>query len=392
MPIDDASREVLRQLVERIDLDDQVERVQRALEQMPEYRGFVEGRSTDGDRGPAGIRWNLEAFLRWATHGGAPAAAELEQLRQLIGARAAEGRPPEEGLAVYRRAMRAGWEAVLESADERERAALGGAFELLLEWLDIVSQAFEQAYAEERETLVSRQERRARWLLERVLEGGHGADDQRLAEALGFELSAGYRPLVAAVSGGSAAQQLQLAALLRDQGVLAASEGRRVAGLAHGPVDVGRLGFGGALILCEGAGEEQPADALAEALADLRAVADLAEGSGERGRIDAEAWLPELLLVRSPRLAQRLRDRVLGPLEDAGRGDLVLTLELLARHGFERAATAAALAVHRNTLIQRVARIEQLTGLDLDDADDRGLVWLAARCARCTQAAQGRWS
>lgn len=386
MAIDEHSRRVLKGLVARIDLDEYVARVQRGIEDMPEYRGFVDGRAQLDDRGPAGIRWNLEIFLRWAADGGPPTAEELERLRELVGARAAEGRPPEEGLAVYRRAMRAGWEAVLESASDGERAALGGAFEVLLEWIDIVSQVFEQAYAEERDALISRHERRARWLFERIVaEGEPGSDDQRLADALGFQLADAYRPLVAALPDASAVEHLQLAALLREQGVLAISEGQRTAGLAHAAVDERRLGLGKRLVLCE-TDPEQPA-ALRDALADLRTIAAMAAAAGERGRIDPDAYVPELLLARSPRLERRLHGRVFAPLLAAERPDLVRTLELLAAYGFERAPTAAALPVHRNTLTQRIARIRELTGLSLDDPEHRGTVWLAARSrARRLQA------
>jgi hypothetical protein len=376
--IDEASREVLRGLIARIDLDEYVARVQRGIEDMPEYQGFVEGRAQLDDRGAAGIRWNLEIFLRWAMDDGPPTAQELERLRELIGARAAEGHPPEEGLAVYRRAMRAGWEAVLESADERERVALGGAFDVLLEWLDVVAQVFEQAYAEERDALVSPHERRARWLIERILtESAPGLDDQRLADALGFRLADTYRPLVATLPDGSAVQHLQLAGRLRDQGALAISEGKRVVGLTHRPVDEGALGLGERLVLCEADPEEHAA--LADVLDDLRAIAAMAIAAGQRGRIDPDERIPELLLARSPRLGRRLRHRVFDPLLAAERPDLVRTLELLAANGFERSATAAALPVHRNTLLQRIARIRELTGLDLDAPSDRITVWLAAQ-------------
>jgi DNA-binding PucR family transcriptional regulator len=33
--------------------------------------------------------------------------------------------------------------------------------------------------------------------------------------------------------------------------------------------------------------------------------------------------------------------------------------------------------VHRNTLRDRIARIAEITGLDLDSAEGRGLAWLA---------------
>jgi hypothetical protein len=439
--LDDDSRAVLRELVARIDLDEYVARVQRALEQMPEYQGFVDGQVELDDRGPAGIRWNLEIFLRWATDGGEPTAAELERLRTMIGARAAEGRPPEEGLAVYRRAMRAGWEAVLESADERERAVLGGAFDVLLEWLDIVSAVFEQAYAEEREAPVSRREREARLLFERLVAGERpGPSGERTAAAIGFALDAPHRPLVAALADGDAAEHLRLAELLRGQGVLAVAEGRRVVGLTGatavakgrrvaglaeaGPVDIGALRSGERLVVCEvavgegidgastgggtarldgaretaggaglaaprtarGAGLAAPRTAggagLAARLDEARTVVGLALAAGRRGRVDLDAYLPELLIANSPQLAARLSRRVFDPLTAAGRDDLAETLALLAANGFERAATAAALPVHRNTLLQRVARIEQLTGLDLDDPRDRGTVWLATLARR----------
>jgi len=41
--------------------------------------------------------------------------------------------------------------------------------------------------------------------------------------------------------------------------------------------------------------------------------------------------------------------------------------------------TAAALAIHRQTLYYRLGRIEQLTGLDLGDGGDRLTLHLALR-------------
>ena len=46
-------------------------------------------------------------------------------------------------------------------------------------------------------------------------------------------------------------------------------------------------------------------------------------------------------------------------------------------HGFDKSAAAAALPVHRNTLSYRAAKIERLTGLDLDATGGRGRAWLA---------------
>ncbi len=378
MPIDERTKEILVSLVARIDMDDYVARVEAGIRDMPEYHGFVDGRAELDDRGRAGIRWNLEIFHRWARDGRPLPREDRERLRDLVGARAAEGRPPEEGLAVYRRAMRAGWEVMLESADQEERAALGAAFELLLDWIDVVSRVFEETYAEERDAHVSQPERRARWLFDRItLQADSGPDDQRLADNLGVRLAASYRPVVAVLHDATAAQHLRLAGLLRDQGSLAVSEGTQVVALTQEPVDIVRLGFRGRLAICEA--EPVGRGALGDVLFDLRAVASMALASGERGRIDPDGYIPELLLIRSPRLGRRLEGRVFEPLVAAERDDLVRTLELLASNGFERSATAAALPVHRNTLVQWIARVKDLTGLDVDDPDDRVTIWLAAR-------------
>ncbi len=57
--------------------------------------------------------------------------------------------------------------------------------------------------------------------------------------------------------------------------------------------------------------------------------------------------------------------------------ELAHTLDLLIEHNFERASTAAALPVHRNTLRDRINHISELTGVDLDRAEGRSLAWLA---------------
>jgi purine catabolism regulator len=52
-------------------------------------------------------------------------------------------------------------------------------------------------------------------------------------------------------------------------------------------------------------------------------------------------------------------------------GDLVKSLESYLRHGGNSTRAAEALFLHRNSLRYRLARIRALTGLDVDDADER---------------------
>ena len=65
------------------------------------------------------------------------------------------------------------------------------------------------------------------------------------------------------------------------------------------------------------------------------------------------------------------------------RGDQLLdALEGLLDAGGDVADAARALSMHRATLYRRLARIEQLTGLDLSRGDDRLLAHLGLRIFR----------
>jgi PucR family transcriptional regulator, purine catabolism regulatory protein len=82
-----------------------------------------------------------------------------------------------------------------------------------------------------------------------------------------------------------------------------------------------------------------------------------------------------MLARRSPRVASQLHARIYSPL-DGDHAELARTLDVLIKNNFEKGA-AAALPVHRNTLRDRIARISELTGVDLESAEARGLAWLA---------------
>jgi len=87
-------------------------------------------------------------------------------------------------------------------------------------------------------------------------------------------------------------------------------------------------------------------------------------------------------LVDDPRLGG-LYDRVpsrLGTL-DAGRAELLPTLEAFLAEGSIH-ATATQLSIHRNTVLNRLKKIEAITRVDLDDPETRFLVHLALRAHR----------
>lgn len=69
---------------------------------------------------------------------------------------------------------------------------------------------------------------------------------------------------------------------------------------------------------------------------------------------------------------------LLAPLVEAG-GELVGTLASFLDHESSVKDTAAALALHRNTVAARIARIQMLLGLDIEDAETRLALHLACR-------------
>ncbi len=64
------------------------------------------------------------------------------------------------------------------------------------------------------------------------------------------------------------------------------------------------------------------------------------------------------------------------------RADLIKTLEAYFAHLGNLRATSEALHVHRNTLLYRLDRIKEISGMDLDNAEEHFALWLALRAHR----------
>jgi len=121
-----------------------------------------------------------------------------------------------------------------------------------------------------------------------------------------------------------------------------------------------------------------------EAMLEARWALERATGSGMIVRY-GERTLGARHWPLSVEAAQELVDRVVGPLlaHDERHGTrLVRTLALFLQHDGSWSETARALGVHRQTLIYRVRRIEQLTGLRVDRVSDLATLYLAMEAAR----------
>lgn len=98
-----------------------------------------------------------------------------------------------------------------------------------------------------------------------------------------------------------------------------------------------------------------------------------------------------VLLRDSPELWAFYREH-LAPLvsydkKQAGAGELLKTLEAYFNHLGNLRATSDALHVHRNTLLYRLERIEQISGLDLSNPEEHFALWLALRAHRVLSSA-----
>ncbi|MFV3372043.1 PucR family transcriptional regulator [Pseudomonas sp. NY15435] len=122
------------------------------------------------------------------------------------------------------------------------------------------------------------------------------------------------------------------------------------------------------------------ADSCAEyprALLEARQALDVAEGMQAPGGFCDYRELGVLRLLRAipdRAVVEQFMKDTLGPLNEAGRKQphlLIETLDALVQENGNALKAAQRLGIHRNTLNQRIARIEALSGQSLDDAQFR---------------------
>jgi hypothetical protein len=143
-----------------------------------------------------------------------------------------------------------------------------------------------------------------------------------------------------------------------------------------------------------GPGTTSPAGAAA-------GVAVAREGLGELGAAWREAAAAARAVLAEPRLGPVAEWDAIGPfrlltalppdvahdpavraLLGTAHRELARTAEVFLDRAGQAGRTAAELGIHRQTLYYRLSRVEQLTGLDLDDGEDRLLLHMALKGAR----------
>ncbi|MFC8225698.1 PucR family transcriptional regulator [Streptomyces sp. NPDC057287] len=91
---------------------------------------------------------------------------------------------------------------------------------------------------------------------------------------------------------------------------------------------------------------------------------------------------PYRILAALPRTTGTAPDQAVRPLLTPAHAELARTAEVFLDRAGQASRTATELGIHRQTLYYRLARVQQLTGLDLNDGEDRLLLHMALKQAR----------
>ncbi|NGN64736.1 PucR family transcriptional regulator [Streptomyces sp. A7024] len=328
----------------------------------------------------------LEDFGELPASAGDITAAATETGRR----RAEQGMPLATVLLAYRRGGRVLWQAMTEPLRGRSAAEQDLGLEVagaLWETIDRFSTVMSDAYRRTQLELHHRQDSRRGALFEALLEG-RGSDPAVAADAaaaLGIPPRDRYAVVV--VDQDPAAPPNPGPAL-RDAGMWSFWRPRaeRYAGVVRlGGLEPDELAAVLRKELGGTAGVSPPFEELAEADTALRlaerALRTLPPGSGRVAALDER--LVEAVLTRDPEIAERLLCRYLdGVLRSGSEGPVLLeTLRVWLDAGCSASRAAELLYCHRNTVLNRIARVAELTGRPQESGEAR-LGWaLALRAA-----------
>ncbi len=369
-------------LVRRLldELDDLTDRLVAAiLAEDPTYAESVRTPSEDLRRS---CHDNLERLLQALTGALDPAHDALDAPRATGARRAEQGMPLESVLHAYRLGYRTIWEGLVRGARAAEPGggsqvdSLVDAATVVWEIIDIFSAAVGDSYRRTEAGIARRTEQRRDLALDALLEG-RGADRAVAADAAATLDLPEHGPYLCLVVAGDGSGQAVADAL--------AVRGFRSAWRMRADRRVGLISLGSGTTPAEvvdalrivpdaRAGVSPVVDGLREADA-AQALAQTALRALPSGRcevVELDALLPGALLVTAPDLAGRLLRRALGgllDLEPVERELLLGTLSAWLETGGSAGQTAVRLYCHRNTVLNRLRRVEALTGRSLDRVD-----------------------
>lgn len=330
----------------------------------------------------------LEDFGGLPTSAGDIEAAATETGRR----RAEQGMPLDTVLQAYRRGGRVLWQAMTEPLRGRSAAEQELVLEVagaLWESIDRFSTVMSGAYRLTQLELHHRQDSRRGALFEALLEGRGSDPAVAAAAAAALGLPPSDRYVVVVVDHRDPSAPPNPAPALRAAGMWSFWRPRaeRYAGIVRlGSTEPAEL----TAVLREDpggtAGISPPFEDLAAADTALRlaerSLRTLPPGSGAVAPLDER--LVEAALTGDPEIADRLITRYLtGVLQCGSEGPVLLeTLRMWLDAGCSASRTGELLYCHRNTVLNRIVRVAELTGWPAESGEAR-LGWaLALRAAQ----------
>lgn len=302
--------------------------------------------------------------------------AYYDAARETGARRASQGLPLDDVLRSFRLGGRLLWEdLVARSEDELDADALRRIGTRLWQVVDETSGQVAVAYHETERSVVRADEQRKAALWEGLL-GGRATDPSFALQAARILDLPESGPVVMVATAGADLDPLERAlgaAGLRSTWVRRATGGVALVTLGDGPIR------GSAALLDEivarldevvdesgSIGVSAPARGLASAheAFDQASLALQARG-GRPGVLAFDAVLPEALLLTAGDVTGRLLDQWLRPvlaLPAAEHEPLLDTLEAWVATGGSAVATAEQVHCHRNTVVNRLRRVAELTG------------------------------
>ncbi|MFE0893833.1 PucR family transcriptional regulator [Streptomyces rochei] len=193
------------------------------------------------------------------------------------------------------------------------------------------------------------------------------------------------------VPWGTSAQSLALLVRLRSADVLtpaASAAGRLLERVRGASAGAARSAAGAVAAARTGAGAAAGVSAPRSGLAELGAAWREASAAARAARAESRfAPVAEWTSIGAFRLLTELpeesaHDPAVRALLSPAHRELARTAEVYLDCAGQAGRTAAELGIHRQTLYYRLSRVEQLTGLDLDDGEDRLLLHMALKRAR----------
>ncbi|WP_030857434.1 helix-turn-helix domain-containing protein [Streptomyces sp. NRRL F-2747] len=175
---------------------------------------------------------------------------------------------------------------------------------------------------------------------------------------------------VDAPSGRKAGQALAVLVRLRSAEVLAPAEGVATRLLAGGAATAGI------------AEPRRGLAALADAWSQASAAAQAAAAQPRFAPVAQWSAIGPYRMLAALAAAGPAGDPATRVLLGPAHRELARTAELFLDCAGQAGRAAAALGIHRQTLYYRLARVEQLTGLDLDEGEDRLLLHMALKATR----------